>query len=159
MAAVAADVQVACDAAGIPSATRIEEWVAAAVHGAGIDARAGIEVGIRVVSADEMQALNRQYRQQDRPTNVLSFEAGDVAGLPAGVPRTLGDVVICATVVAGEAREQGKHLEDHWAHMLVHGTLHLLGYDHMTDAEAEEMEALETRILAAGNVTDPYGRS
>ena len=159
MVAVATDVQVACDAAGIPSETRMQEWVSAAIDGAGVDSRDGIEVGIRIVSADEMQTLNRQYREQDRPTNVLSFETGDVAGLPNCVPRTLGDVVICASVVAEEAREQGKRLEDHWAHMLVHGTLHLLGYDHMTDVEAEEMEALETRILAAGNVTDPYGRS
>jgi probable rRNA maturation factor len=159
MVAVAADVQVACDAAGVPSARRIKEWVAAAIEGAGVDTRAGIEVGIRVVSADEMQALNRQYRGKDKTTNVLSFEAGDVAGLPDGVPRILGDVVICAAVVADEAREQGKRPEDHWAHMLVHGTLHLLGYDHLTDAEAMEMEALESRILAAGNVTDPYGRA
>jgi probable rRNA maturation factor len=159
MAAVATDVQVACEAAGVPSAKRIQEWVAAAIGAAGVDTLAGIEVGVRVVSADEMRALNRRYREQDRPTNVLSFEAGDVAGLPAGVPRILGDVVICAAVVADEAREQGKRLEDHWAHMLVHGTLHLLGYDHLTDAEAMEMEALETRVLAAGDVTDPYGRA
>jgi probable rRNA maturation factor len=137
----------------------MRDWVAAAIRGAGIDRGADIEVGVRVVSAEEMQALNRRYRGQDKATNVLSFGAGDFVGLPAGTPRNLGDLVVCATVVAEEASEQGKRLADHWAHMLVHGTLHLLGYDHTKDAEAAEMEALEVRILAAGDVPDPYGRS
>jgi len=89
----------------------------------------------------------------------LSFPAGDIDGLPADVSRLLGDVVVCAPVVAAEAGEQGKTLPDHWAHMLVHGTLHLLGFDHENDVEAVEMEALEAQILASNGVTDPYGRS
>ena len=159
MVAVTADVQVACDAEGLPPRALIREWVAAAVRGAGAATGSGIEVGVRIVSADEIQALNRQYREQDKATNVLSFEAGEIAGLPADMPRVLGDVVICASIVADEARDQGKPLEAHWAHMLVHGTLHLLGYDHVSEAEAQSMEALETRILAAGDIADPYGRS
>jgi probable rRNA maturation factor len=159
MVAVTVDVHVACDAEGIPSTALIQEWTSAAVRGARVASDADIEVGVRVVSADEMQGLNRRYREQDKATNVLSFAAGDIEGLPAGMPRFLGDVVICADVVADEAREQGKPLEAHWAHMLVHGTLHLLGYDHVTDAEAETMEALETRILATGEVADPYRSS
>ncbi|HSG59691.1 MAG TPA: rRNA maturation RNase YbeY [Woeseiaceae bacterium] len=159
MVSVTADIHVACDAEGIPSTALIREWISAAVRGAGVASDADIEVGVRVVSADEMRELNRQYREQGKATNVLSFDAGDIAGLPAGMPRFLGDVVICAAVVADEARQQGKPLEAHWAHMLVHGTLHLLGHDHVTDAEAETMEALETRILAAGKVADPYRRS
>jgi len=159
MAAVTADVQVACDAGGIPSEEFIRSWVAGAVRGADVESAAGIEVAVRVVAADEMQALNRRYRDQDKPTNVLSFEAGDIEGLPADAPRLLGDIVICAPVVADEASQQGKRLEDHWAHMLVHGTLHLLGYDHLTAADAEEMEALEIRVLDGGNVADPYRRS
>jgi len=90
---------------------------------------------------------------------VLSFVAGEIDGLPDDANRLLGDVVICASVVATEADEQGKALADHWGHMLVHGTLHLLGHDHEMDAQAAEMEALETKILTAQNVTDPYARS
>jgi probable rRNA maturation factor len=110
-------------------------------------------VAIRIVDADEGQALNLQYRGRDYATNVLSFPAD----LPPGVNLPLiGDLVICAPVVAREAAEQGKKPTDHWAHMTVHGTLHLLGYDHMEDAEAEAMEALETRILAGLGIADPY---
>ena len=115
MAAVKADVQVACDADGIPSAASIRAWVTAAVRHALDDSGADLEVAVRIVAAEEMQALNRQYRSQDKPTNVLSFEAGDIDGLPAGAPRPLGDIVICASVVAEEAGDQGKPLDDHWA--------------------------------------------
>ena len=114
---------------------------------------------MRVVDVEEIRALNRQYRDQDKPTNVLSFPAQQPDGLPEGAGRLLGDVVICAPVVAAEAAEQGKTTGDHWGHMLVHGTLHLLGFDHQTDAAAAEMEGLERRILAARSVTDPYTRS
>ena len=85
--------------------------------------------------------------------------AGDIEGLPPGAPQLLGDVVVCASVVAREAAEQGKSHSDHWAHMIVHGTLHLLGLDHENEAEAIAMEALETQILASQNVTDPYAGS
>lgn len=104
-----------------------------------------------------MRSLNCAFRGKDKPTNVLSFPAGDVAGLPADAPLPLGDIVICAGVVGAEAAAQGKTEDDHWAHMLVHGTLHLLGFDHETDAEAADMEALETRILGEHGIADPYG--
>ena len=156
MVAVTADVQVACDAPDIPSAADFQTWVAATVNRSGRSPDGDSEIALRVVDADEIQTLNRLYRDKDYATNVLSFPAGDIEGMPADAAQLLGDVVICAPVVAGEAREQGKALADHWAHMIVHGTLHLLGFDHEDDAEAAEMEALEARILAAQSVTDPY---
>jgi probable rRNA maturation factor len=113
-------------------------------------------VSVRVVDVDEMQTLNRDYRDKDKPTNVLSFPAGEIDGLPADEGSSLGDVVICAAIVRDEAAEQGKSLADHWGHMLVHGTLHLLGHDHLTDAEATEMEGLEVKILTSHGVADPY---
>jgi probable rRNA maturation factor len=117
------------------------------------------EVSVRVVDVEEMQTLNREYRDKDEPTNVLSFPAGEITGLPDDEGGVLGDVVICAAIVRAEAVEQKKALADHWRHMLVHGTLHLLGYDHMTDAEAAEMEGLEVRILTSLGVADPYNAS
>ena len=114
------------------------------------------EVSVRIVDAEEIQALNRDYRGKDRPTNVLSFPAGDIAGLPDDEPAPLGDIVVCASVVQEEASTQGKTLGDHWAHMLIHGALHLLGYDHQSDEEAEAMEALERTILGAHGIADPY---
>ena len=156
MVAVKADVQVACNPEGVPSTESIQEWVEAAIVEADDSDAAAVEVAVRVVDETEMQALNSQFRQQDKPTNVLSFEAGEIHGLPDAVPRVLGDVIVCAPVVTAEAAAQGKQLQDHWAHMLVHGTLHLLGFDHQTAAEAAEMEALEARVLAARNVMDPY---
>lgn len=111
------------------------------------------EVTLRLVDDDESRELNHQYRQKGSPTNVLSFpfEA------PAGITMPLaGDLVICAPVVAREAAEQGKTLQAHWAHMIIHGMLHLQGYDHIEDTEAEAMEALETRLLATLGFSDPY---
>jgi len=107
----------------------------------------------RIVDAPESQALNRQYRGKDYPTNVLSFPAEYNEFLPYDY---LGDLVICAPVVEREANEQGKQLLDHWAHMVVHGMLHLQGYDHESDEQAAEMEALEIEILAALGHTNPY---
>ncbi|SFW61753.1 rRNA maturation RNase YbeY [Luteibacter sp. UNCMF366Tsu5.1] len=136
---------------GVPASASFRRWVEAALKGA--RRRKGTEVAIRIVDADEGQALNLQYRGRDYATNVLSFPAD----LPPGVNLPLiGDLVICAPVVAREAAEQGKKAAHHWAHMTVHGTLHLLGYDHLDDAEAEAMEALETRILAGLGIPDPY---
>jgi len=136
---------------GVPASASFRRWVEAALKGA--RRRKATEVAIRIVDADEGQALNLQYRGRDYATNVLSFPAD----LPPGVNLPLiGDLVICAPVVAREAAEQGKTAAHHWAHMTVHGTLHLLGYDHIDDAEAEAMEALETRILAGLGIPDPY---
>ena len=151
---VSVDVLTESDDDSIPPDDFIRDWVARAVTATG---PLHAEVAIRIVEPGEMRAMNRDYRGKDRSTNVLSFPAGIVAGLPAGEPAPLGDVVICATVVRDEAREQGKSISDHWAHMLVHGALHLLGFDHESDADAAEMEALETRVLAAQGIADPYG--
>lgn len=136
---------------GVPAAASFRHWLEAALAGARHHRPA--EVSIRIVGAGEGRALNRQYRGKDYATNVLSFPVE----LPHGVTSPLlGDLVICAPVVAREAREQGKSSRDHYAHLTVHGVLHLLGYDHLTDADAARMEALETRILGGLGIVDPY---
>jgi len=136
---------------GLPAARSLRRWVAAALAGA--RRRAAAELAIRVVGAAEGRALNRRYRGRDDATNVLAF----AAELPPGLRLPLlGDVVICAPVVAREAREQGKPLAAHYAHLTVHGALHLLGHDHQDAAQARRMEALETRILAGLGIADPY---
>lgn len=136
---------------GVPSASSFRRWVEAALRGA--KRRKATELAIRIVGLDEGQALNRDYRGKDYPTNVLSFPAE----LPPGVALPLiGDLAICAPVVTREAAEQDKKPAHHWAHMTVHGVLHLLGHDHLEDADAERMEALETRILAGLGIADPY---
>jgi probable rRNA maturation factor len=133
----------------------IHAWISRALEAAGQSLNA--EVSVSIVGAGEMRALNRDYRAKDRPTNVLSFPAGPVTGLPEAEPVPIGDIVVCAQVVGDEAAEQSKSPQDHWAHMLVHGTLHLLGFDHIENDEAAAMEALEARILAARGIPDPYG--
>jgi probable rRNA maturation factor len=143
------DLQIASEASDLPSEADFIRWASAALPG---DA-AETEITVRVVDESESQELNRDYRGKDKPTNVLSFPADlpDDIDLPL-----LGDLVICAPVVAREAAAQGKTLAAHWAHMVVHGTLHLQGYDHIDDAEAETMEALETQILLAMHYPPPY---
>ena len=148
------DVQIVTTTSYIPSVDDIRRWVESAVAANVTDP--DTEVSVRVVDEDEMQALTRDYRDQDKTTNVLAFPAGDVQGLPPGASGLLGDVVVCAAVVAREAGEQGKALHDHWSHMLVHGVLHLLGHDHMTESETGEMEGLERTILAGLGIADPY---
>lgn len=138
---------------GVPSAASFRKWAAAALHGRIRHA----DLAIRVVGDDEGQALNRHYRGKDYATNVLSFPADLPEGLPEGVRLPLlGDLVICAPVVAREAAEQGKSLNAHYAHLTVHGVLHLLGWDHENVPEAEAMEQLEREILAELGVDDPY---
>lgn len=135
--------------AGVPDELRLRHWALAALAGR----RDRGELSIRVVDEAESAVLNSRYRHKQGPTNVLSFPTE----LPTGVPLApLGDLVICAPVVRREAREQGKSEEAHWAHMVVHGCLHLLGYDHVTDAQAREMEPLELVILAGLGYPDPY---
>jgi probable rRNA maturation factor len=151
---VAVDVLRDSDDASIPSDDFISDWVAHAVTATG---ELNAEVAVRIVDPGEMRVLNRDYRGRDKATNVLSFPAGLVAGLPTGEPAPLGDIVVCAAVVRDEAATQGKSTSDHWAHMLVHGALHLLGFDHEADADAAEMEAVEIRLLAAQGIADPYG--
>lgn len=134
---------------GVPEEVALARWAAAALAGR----RAGAELAIRIVDEAEGAELNATYRHKQGATNVLSFPAE----LPAGVPLPLlGDLVICAPVVAREARDQGKALEAHWAHLVVHGCLHLLGHDHELQADAEEMETLERKILAGMGYPDPY---
>lgn len=133
----------------LPTRKQFQRWVAAALNGQ----RDAAEVSIRIVGEAEGAELNRTWRHKDYATNVLSFPAE----LPPGIRSPLlGDLVICAPVVIREAAQQGKSPEAHWAHLVVHGTLHLLGYDHETGAEAEAMEALETRMLAGLGYPDPY---
>lgn len=140
---------------GLPTRPQFRKWVLAALTGAG--RRFDSEVAIQLVDAPEGQAMNLQYRHKDYATNVLSFPAEVPEGLPEDFDfPQLGDLVICAPVVAREAAEQGKKLDDHYAHLTVHGVLHLLGFDHIDDAEAEEMEALERVILAGLGIADPY---
>lgn len=148
--------QLASDAPDIPDEERIRHWVVSALVGASAADGRDLEVAVRVVMADEIRSLNKDFREQDKATNVLSFPAGDVDGLPDDAALPLGDVVVCAEVVRDEAVAQGKTVGDHWAHMLVHGTLHLLGYDHISEKEADLMENLETTILTAEGLTDPY---
>jgi len=134
---------------GVPADAEFRRWIAAALAGR----RPEAEVAIRIVDEAEGAGLNATYRHKQGATNVLSFPAE----LPAGVPLpVLGDLVICAPVVAREAQEQGKPPEAHWAHLVVHGCLHLLEFDHEDEAEAAEMEALERSILAAMGYPDPY---
>lgn len=139
------DVQYATDSA-VPDAESIQRWAEAALTSDG-------EVCIRVVDEDESRRLNRDYRHKDAATNVLSFPAG--IDLPGAL--IWGDVLVCAPVVAREAAAQRKAYEDHFAHMVVHGVLHLLGYDHQTAADAVAMERLEAGILDRLGMSDPYG--
>ncbi|MEN4903572.1 rRNA maturation RNase YbeY [Luteimonas sp. TWI1416] len=138
---------------GIPSAASFRRWASAALDGRIRDA----DLAIRVVDEDEGRALNRHYRGKDYATNVLSFPAELPEGLPEGVRLPLlGDLVICAPVVAREADEQRKRPNDHYAHLTVHGVLHLLGWDHENDKDAEAMEQLEREVLASLGIDDPY---
>ncbi|MFW2373451.1 MAG: rRNA maturation RNase YbeY [Gammaproteobacteria bacterium] len=134
---------------GLPDVKMLQQWAEVALPG-----QADAQLGIRIVDETESQMLNRDYRGKDRPTNVLSFpmELPEQLELPM-----LGDLVICAPVVAREADEQNKSLQAHWAHMVIHGVLHLQGYDHIVDDEAEQMEALEIRLLQQLGFSNPYG--
>ena len=146
-------VSYAAPRAGLPAAVSFRRWVAAALDGRIREA----DLAIRIVSAKEGRALNRHYRGKDGATNVLSFPAELPEGLPADMKMPLlGDIVLCAPVIAKEAREQKKLLTAHYAHMTVHGALHLLGWDHNDDREAECMEQLEREILAGLGIADPY---
>lgn len=140
---------------GLPSAVSFRKWVAAA-----LDTRIReADLAVRIVGSREGRALNRHYRGRDYPTNVLSFPAEMAEGvkLPKGVRMPLlGDLVLCAPVIAREAREQKKPLAEHYAHLTVHGALHLLGWNHEDARDAECMEALEREILAGLGIEDPY---
>ena len=146
------DIQVASDGSPLPDLSKIENWVAAALT----NHRSDAELSIRIVDREESRKLNHRYRGKDKPTNVLSFPSD----LPPELELPLlGDLLVCAPVVASEANEQNKSLESHWAHMIIHGTLHLLGYDHIEDEDATKMEALETHIMLGLKFPAPYETS
>jgi probable rRNA maturation factor len=146
---LALDLQYAVKPDNLPTQAQFETWVRVALG----DTLDEAELTIRIVDASESQQLNHDYRDKDKPTNVLSFPFEAPPGIELPL---LGDLVICASVVENEALEQQKALEAHWAHMVVHGCLHLLGYDHIEDAEAEEMESLETTLITGLGFPDPY---
>ena len=150
MGSIFVDLQIATEnLEGLPTEDQIVQWATAAVQPEGDE----VEMTVRIVDEAESHELNLTYRGKDRPTNVLSFpfECPDEVELPL-----LGDLVICRQVVEREAVEQEKPLMAHWAHMVVHGSLHLLGYDHIENDEAEEMESLETQIMQGLGFGDPY---
>lgn len=148
------DLQIACDEEEQPPPADIKQWVYAALSYPAINyQQAEAELTVRLVSSQEITQLNQQYRGKHAATNVLSFPAD----IPAHIDLPLlGDLVVCPAVVNREAREQGKQTTAHWAHMLIHGTLHLLGYDHIAEQQAELMEGLETDILRTLKFPDPY---
>lgn len=135
-------------------------WNAAATE-SGLTARNKAEVSILLADDPTLRDLNRTYRGQDKPTNVLSFAFGDTDDAPAppDAPWLLGDLALAFETVAGEADQQNKRLSDHFTHLVVHGMLHLLGYDHIDASDADRMEGLETTILAGLGISDPYGHS
>jgi probable rRNA maturation factor len=143
------EVQYAVAGGGLPAADAIRHWAACAL----LDGRDAAELVVRIVDEAEMTALNQRYRGKPGATNVLSFPYEPLPGVNSGL---LGDVVVCAPVAVAEAIRQGRSHEAHWAHLVIHGVLHLQGYDHHHEREARRMEALETRLLAALGFPDPY---
>jgi probable rRNA maturation factor len=143
------EVQYAVAGEALPPPDAIRRWASRALQGGD----AGVELVVRIVDEAEMIALNQRYRGKSGPTNVLSFPCELPIGVDSGL---LGDVVVCAPVVAEEAIRQGKPTEAHWAHLVMHGVLHLQGYDHHHDREARRMEAVETRLLEELGFSDPY---
>lgn len=143
------DLQLASSASELPDVTQFQRWLQAAI----LPFQDEAEVTIRIVDEQESQQLNLQYRGKDKATNVLSFPFQCPPGIELPL---LGDLVICAGVVRAEAAEQNKPLAAHWAHMVVHGCLHLLGFDHINDADAEQMEAEEIQILQQLGISNPY---
>ncbi len=143
--------QNASTASGLPTRSQIRKWAEAAL----LPATSKAEITFRIVDAEEGQTLNREYRGKDYATNVLTFtfdeDMPDIPGLPL-----MGDIVLCAPVVEREAAEQGIALEAHYCHLVVHGVLHLQGFDHLEEAEAEAMEALESQIVISLGYDDPY---
>ena len=154
------EVQHAVSLDGVPSDADLIRFAEIALAGdSSTDASA--EVCLRVVDEAESRALNHEWRGKDSPTNVLSFPASRPPGLPEDValPAIGGDVVLCAPVVAREAHDQGKPLADHWAHLVIHGILHLRGFDHIEEPAADQMEQLERQLLEKLGIADPYAEA
>ncbi|PHS73733.1 MAG: rRNA maturation RNase YbeY [Cycloclasticus sp.] len=147
------DIQIASDLPSLPTSEDISSWVSLATQ-----QRKDAEVLIRLVDDSESAELNQAYRQKQGSTNVLSFPFERPEGLPADAltEDVLGDLVICAPVVEKEAKLQGKDVQSHWAHMIIHGCLHLQGYDHIDAPDRETMEALEIQLLSSININNPY---
>lgn len=143
------DLQIACDEQELPTQADFELWLQTAVN----DEKPNAEVTIRLVDISESQQLNFDYRGKDKPTNVLSFEFDAPPMIELDL---LGDLIICKQVIEAEAKEQGKPLLHHWAHMVIHGSLHLLGFDHIDEDQAQVMESLEKQLLAKLSIDDPY---
>ena len=143
------DIQVAVDGQILPDTNEFQLWVETALA----DQLDEAELCIRIVSLEESQELNSTWRGKDKPTNVLSFPFEAPPGFSSAM---IGDLAICAEVVTTEAKEQNKPLKAHWAHMVIHGVLHLIGFDHINDDDAEEMEALEIKLLAQLDIPNPY---
>lgn len=148
------DLQIACEnEQNLPDLAMLELWVNAAIKAGSKKQPDEAELTVRIVDSKESQQLNQQYRNNNKPTNVLSFPFQNPPGITLPL---LGDLIICKMVVEKEAIEQQKPLLAHWAHMLIHGTLHLLGYDHITERGAEAMETIETRLMIELGYNDPY---
>lgn len=143
------DVQIACKDEKLPSLAQLQTWTEIALSTIENDP----ELTIRIVGSEESQQLNHQYRQKNKPTNVLSFPFEVPEGIEINL---LGDLVICADIVIQEANNQNKAINDHWAHLVIHGCLHLLGYDHIKETEAVEMESIEIRLLSTLGIDNPY---
>ena len=148
--AATVDIQYATTTAEIPTAEQLELWARAALQ----DAAREVELVIRLVDEQEAAQLNRQWRKIPRATNVLAFAGPESAA--TGAPRLLGDVVICAPLATRESQAQGKSRDAHWAHLVIHGILHLRGFDHIDARDAERMEALEAKLLKEFDYDDPY---
>lgn len=144
------DIQRIVDSADMPSDAELQQWIELALQ----DYSADAEVVIRIVDSEEITQLNQQYRQKQGATNILSFPFD----LPEGVEGIdlLGDLVVCASVLEEEAQQQNKKLKNHWAHIIIHGILHLLGYDHIEEMDANEMEAKEILMLQKLHINNPY---
>jgi len=151
------DLQLACEQSDLPndlpSDAQFQLWVDTALAHVSNEPQQDFELTIRLVNHEESQQLNRQYRGKDKPTNVLSFPFE----VPEGVElNLLGDLIICIEVMKQEAQDQNKALFDHWAHLVIHGCLHLVGFDHISDSEALEMESIEIAVLAKLGIDNPY---
>ena len=147
------DLQIACEETKYPSIEQFQRWVNTALDEVSSDTKQAFELTIRIVNREESQQLNNQYRGIDKPTNVLSFPFEVPEGIELNL---LGDLIICIEVMQKEAQDQNKALFDHWAHLVIHGCLHLVGFDHISDNEALEMESIEVLILKKLGINDPY---
>ncbi|MFQ3210260.1 MAG: putative rRNA maturation factor [Colwellia sp.] len=147
------DLQIACSPTELPTEEQFQLWVDSALAEVSNSLEEDFELTIRLVNSEESQQLNNQYRRKDKPTNVLSFPFEVPDGIELNL---LGDLIICIEVMKQEAQEQHKVLFEHWAHLVIHGCLHLVGFDHISDSEALEMESIEITILKQLGIKNPY---